>query len=55
MWRLLIVDELGERPAALREVVGAGEPLNPQVICSKKQSISAGSVSAVHREAPLLV
>jgi len=32
VWRMLIVDELGERPAALREVVGAGEPLNPEVI-----------------------
>jgi acetyl-CoA synthetase len=28
----LILESLGERPAALREVVSAGEPLNPEVI-----------------------
>ncbi len=32
VWRMVILDELGERPHALREVVGAGEPLNPEVI-----------------------
>jgi acetyl-CoA synthetase len=32
VWRLLILDELGERPPALRELVSAGEPLNPEVI-----------------------
>lgn len=32
VWRMLIQAELGERPAALREVLGAGEPLNPEVI-----------------------
>lgn len=32
VWRMLINAELGERPAALREVVAAGEPLNPEVI-----------------------
>ena len=32
VWRLLIQSDLGERPPALREVVGAGEPLNPEVI-----------------------
>jgi acetyl-CoA synthetase len=32
VWRMLINAELGERPPALRELVGAGEPLNPEVI-----------------------
>ncbi len=32
VWRMLIQAELGERPPALREVVAAGEPLNPEVI-----------------------
>ncbi|GAA4562866.1 AMP-binding protein [Planotetraspora kaengkrachanensis] len=32
VWRMLIKAELGERPAGLREAVGAGEPLNPEVI-----------------------
>jgi acetyl-CoA synthetase len=32
VWRMLIQADLGERPPALREVVGAGEPLNPEVI-----------------------
>ncbi|MBJ7337507.1 AMP-binding protein [Mycolicibacterium sp.] len=32
VWRMLIQARLGERPAALREVVAAGEPLNPEVI-----------------------
>lgn len=32
VWRMLIQSELGERPAALREVMAAGEPLNPEVI-----------------------
>lgn len=32
VWRMMIQADLGERPAALREVVGAGEPLNPEVI-----------------------
>jgi acetyl-CoA synthetase len=32
VWRMLIQRELGERPAALRELIGAGEPLNPEVI-----------------------
>jgi acetyl-CoA synthetase len=32
VWRLLIQGELGPRPAALRELIGAGEPLNPEVI-----------------------
>ncbi|GII82207.1 AMP-dependent synthetase [Sphaerisporangium siamense] len=32
VWRMLINADLGERPAALREVAAAGEPLNPEVI-----------------------
>nr|WP_145908454.1 AMP-binding protein [Kitasatospora viridis] len=32
VWRMLIQSELGERPAALRELFAAGEPLNPEVI-----------------------
>jgi acetyl-CoA synthetase len=32
VWRMLIQAHLGDRPAALREVLGAGEPLNPDVI-----------------------
>jgi acetyl-CoA synthetase len=32
VWRLLIQADLGERPPRLREVAGAGEPLNPEVI-----------------------
>lgn len=32
VWRMMIQADLGERPEALREIVGAGEPLNPEVI-----------------------
>lgn len=32
VWRLLIKAELGDKPASLREAIGAGEPLNPEVI-----------------------
>jgi acetyl-CoA synthetase len=32
VWRMLINADLGERPASLRELIGAGEPLNPEVI-----------------------
>ncbi|GAA4590464.1 AMP-binding protein [Planotetraspora phitsanulokensis] len=32
VWRMLVKAELGERPPGLREAVGAGEPLNPEVI-----------------------
>jgi acetyl-CoA synthetase len=31
-WRMLLQEDLGARPVALREVVAAGEPLNPEVI-----------------------
>jgi len=32
VWRMLIGSQMGDRPPALREVIGAGEPLNPEVI-----------------------
>ena len=32
VWRMLIQADLGERPTGLREILGAGEPLNPDVI-----------------------
>ena len=37
VWRMMIQSTLGERPARLRELIGAGEPLNPEVI-SRVQS-----------------
>ncbi|HSN28432.1 MAG TPA: AMP-binding protein, partial [Kofleriaceae bacterium] len=38
VWRMLILESLGERPAALRELVSAGEPLNPEVIDAVKHA-----------------
>ncbi|MDT7791435.1 MAG: acetyl-CoA synthetase [Mycobacterium sp.] len=35
VWRMLIQADVGERPAALREAVSAGEPLNPEVIAHR--------------------
>ena len=32
VWRMLIQSALGERPTSLREILSAGEPLNPEVI-----------------------
>ncbi|GAB2685527.1 AMP-binding protein [Nocardia thraciensis] len=32
VWRMLIQSDLGTRPDGLREILGAGEPLNPDVI-----------------------
>ena len=32
VWRMLIKSELSDKPAALREIIAAGEPLNPEVI-----------------------
>ena len=32
VWRMLVLEELGDRPAHLRELASAGEPLNPEVI-----------------------
>jgi acetyl-CoA synthetase len=31
VWRMLIQADVGQRPAALREAISAGEPLNPEV------------------------
>ncbi len=38
VWRMLIQAELGERPETLREILGAGEPLNPEVIGAVQRS-----------------
>ncbi|MBS2024256.1 MAG: AMP-binding protein, partial [Deltaproteobacteria bacterium] len=32
VWRMVILEALGDRPPGLRELVSAGEPLNPEVI-----------------------
>lgn len=32
VWRMLILENLGTRPKALREIVSAGEPLNPEIM-----------------------
>ena len=32
VWRMMIQANLGAKPSALRDIVGAGEPLNPEVI-----------------------
>ena len=37
VWRMLINSDLGSRPSALREVLAAGEPLNPEVIDQVRQ------------------
>ncbi len=38
VWRMLIKADLGTRPTALREAIGAGEPLNPEVISQIQQA-----------------
>ncbi|MDH2444246.1 AMP-binding protein [Amnibacterium sp. CER49] len=38
VWRLLLQADLGRRPRALREVVSAGEPLNPEVIARVEEA-----------------
>jgi len=38
VWRMMIQADLGPRPRALREVVGAGEPLNPEVIATVRRA-----------------
>ncbi|WP_349269666.1 AMP-dependent synthetase [Mycolicibacterium parafortuitum] len=38
VWRMLIQADLGERPTGLREVLGAGEPLNPEVISAVERA-----------------
>ena len=40
VWRMLIQGHLGERPARLRELVAAGEPLNPEVVAQVEQAWS---------------
>lgn len=37
VWRMLIQHKLDEKPRSLREVVSAGEPLNPEVIAKIKE------------------
>lgn len=37
VWRMLIKSDLSSGPGSLREVVGAGEPLNPEVIAQIRQ------------------
>jgi len=32
VWRMVVLESLGEKPARLRELASAGEPLNPEVI-----------------------
>lgn len=38
VWRMLIQADLGERPLGLREILGAGEPLNPDVIAQVEKA-----------------
>jgi acetyl-CoA synthetase len=38
VWRMLIQADLGARPDGLREVLAAGEPLNPEVIAQVEQA-----------------
>lgn len=38
VWRMLIQADLGERPEGLREILGAGEPLNPDVIAQVERA-----------------
>jgi acetyl-CoA synthetase len=38
VWRMMILDDLGARPAKLRELASAGEPLNPEVIESVQRA-----------------
>jgi acetyl-CoA synthetase len=38
VWRMLIQSDLGPKPEVLREVLGAGEPLNPGVIAQVERA-----------------
>ncbi len=38
VWRILIQSDLGPKPEGLREVLGAGEPLNPDVIAQVERA-----------------
>ncbi len=37
VWRMLIKSDLSGGPGSLRELIGAGEPLNPEVIAQVQQ------------------
>ncbi|MCW2607882.1 MAG: AMP-dependent synthetase and ligase [Frankiales bacterium] len=37
VWRMLIQSDMGARPEGLREALGAGEPLNPEVIAQVQE------------------
>lgn len=37
VWRMLIISDLGSKPEALKELVSAGEPLNPEIIDRVKE------------------
>ncbi|CDQ45360.1 AMP-binding protein [Mycolicibacterium neoaurum] len=38
VWRMLIQADLGPKPDGLREILGAGEPLNPEVISAVERA-----------------
>lgn len=38
VWRMLIQSDLGPKPEGLREILGAGEPLNPEVIAAVERA-----------------
>lgn len=38
VWRMLIQSDLGDKPEGLREILGAGEPLNPDVIAQVEKA-----------------
>ena len=38
VWRLLVLEDLGAYPVQCREIVGAGEPLNPEIIEKVRQA-----------------
>ncbi|MGV0812210.1 AMP-binding protein [Mycolicibacterium boenickei] len=38
VWRMLIQSDLGAKPDGLREILGAGEPLNPDVIAQVEKA-----------------
>ena len=41
VWRMLITSDLSGGPGSLREVIGAGEPLNPEVIEQVQAGVGA--------------
>jgi acetyl-CoA synthetase len=38
VWRMIVQSDLGPKPEALREILGAGEPLNPNVIAQVERA-----------------